>query len=333
MKQRVEALGRRSVDGMESTSNQWELELQASMKKLNEIPLGKENNVFNENDKTFNKLESIENKSKMEKLMKDNDNVKVDSQPGKFSLSYQGWQSLTQSPINSIFSKSKDALKNSISKSLSNSPVNMKQFSFSRAKLERTQSIEKPIVDKEDKESRKNTKNCDNLDVQCGISSLETSKIDISQSEVENSQNTCEDDVNSRIEKISDDIEKVQKERVLDKNFTTHSLSSSPIKRNLLLSSKSTKSLDIARESLNSNRDFKKPNCPSKELPLLSIFRNSLSKDKSCSMIDLGDKQNLKSLFENSSNKNLQTVSVERLANARHKLMCNDNCDLKPETQ
>lgn len=315
LKQRVESLGRRSVDGMESTSNQWELELQASMKKLNEIPLGKENTNFHNNE-TFNELPLVENKL----IKNDNNIVKLDSQSTKFSLSYQGWQSLTQSPINSIFNKSKDALKNSISKSLSNSPVNMKQFSFSRAKLEK--QIEKPtIVDKEESSTVTNQGISTNLEIETKSSNQDKdSPIDI------NSRENCQSNVDLR-------IEKVQIAPVLDKNFTTHSLSSSPVKRNFLFNSKSTKSLDIARET---NREFKKPNCPSKELPLLSIFRNSsgMSKDKSCSMIDLGDKQNLKSLFENSSNKNLQTVSVERLANARHKLMCADNnSDLNSSTQ
>lgn len=334
LKQRVESLGGRSVDGMESTSSQWELELQASMKKLNEISLGKGNNNFpNNNDEALDKL------STLDKLTKNNDNeiVKMDSQPAtRFSLNYQGWQSLAQSPINSIFNKSKDALKNSISKSLSNSPVNMKQFTFSRAKLERQQSVDKSTITNHDNKESQNITNSSNLNLEKnspsnGIDDDDNVDGENLQKDVDSQKNSQHTDNNSRTEKS--DIEKVQiTPTMVDKNFTTQSLSSSPVKRNYLLNSKSTKSLDINRElSLNANEEFKKPNCPSKELPLLSIFRNSfgMSKDKSCSMIDLGDKQNLKGLFENSSNKNLQTVSVERLANARHKLMCTDNCELK----
>lgn len=334
LKQRVESLGGRSVDGMESTSSQWELELQASMKKLNEISLGKGNNNFsNNNDEALDKL------STLDKLTKNNDNeiVKMDSQPAtRFSLNYQGWQSLAQSPINSIFNKSKDALKNSISKSLSNSPVNMKQFTFSRAKLERQQSVDKSTITNHNNKESQNITNSSNLNLEKnspsnGIDDDDNVDGENLQKDVDSQKNSQHTDNNSRTEKS--DIEKVQiTPTMVDKNFTTQSLSSSPVKRNYLLNSKSTKSLDINRElSLNANEEFKKPNCPSKELPLLSIFRNSfgMSKDKSCSMIDLGDKQNLKGLFENSSNKNLQTVSVERLANARHKLMCTDSCELK----
>ncbi|XP_043460956.1 SH3 domain-binding protein 5 homolog [Leptopilina heterotoma] len=337
LKQRVESLGGRSVDGMESTSSQWELELQASMKKLNEISLGKGNNNFTDDNN-----EALDKLSTLEKLTKNNDNelVKFDSQPAtRFSLNYQGWQSLAQSPINSIFNKSKDALKNSISKSLSNSPVNMKQFTFSRAKLERQQSVDKSTITNDDDDNNKESQNITNSSnlqlvekkLPSNIIDDNDEKLQKNSSHVDSEKKSQHTDNNSRTEKS--DIKKVQiTPTMVDKNFTTHSLSSSPVKRNYLFNSKSTKSLDINRElSLNANEEFKKPNCPSKELPLLSIFRNSfgMSKDKSCSMIDLGDKQNLKGLFENSSNKNLQTVSVERLANARHKLMCTDNCELK----
>lgn len=318
---------------MESTSSQWELELQASMKKLNEIHLGESSCVD-----TNKEVTSVGTQNGREKSAKNcqNDNMKqcVDSQPGKFSLTnYQGWHSLTHSPINSIFSKSKDALKNSISKSLSNSPVNMRQFSFVRSKLDRTQSNEKSNGNKEEKESRNcsESHNCDSLNSPIDVSHVNqkdsrNEKVNSEDLPRNLSQNIA---VDSRTEKSPRhfDVEKVQKN-----NFTTHSLSSSPVKRNSLYGTKSSKSLDVEKE-INQNWDFKKPNCPSKELPLLSIFRNSsgMSKDKSCSMIDLGDKQNLKTLFENSSSRNLQTVSVERLANARHKLVCNENCDLNPE--
>ena len=318
---------------MESTSSQWELELQASMKKINEIHLGESSSVDVDKE-----LTSIVTKNESEKSAKEyhSDSVKqcVDSQVGKFSLTnYQGWQSLTQSPINSIISKSKDALKNSISKSLSNSPVNMKQFSFGRSKLDRTQTTEKSTANKEGKDSQNCSKSQD-YDLSFDTVKTPSDASHDNQKDLQKEKINSEDlshnlSVDSRTEKSArhSDVEKVQKD-----NFTSHSLSSSPIKRHSLYGSKLSKSLDTEKE-IDQNRQFKKSNCHSKELPLLSIFRNSpgMSKDKSCSMVDLGDKQNLKTLFENSSSKNLQTVSVERLANARHNLVYNDNCDLNQE--
>lgn len=62
-----------------------------------------------------------------------------------------------------------------------------------------------------------------------------------------------------------------------------------------------------------------------KELPLLSIFNRSsslrMSRDRSCSMVNLDDKNNIKSILDNTDLKNIQAVSVERLACARNILM------------
>ena len=342
---------------MESTANQWELELQASIKKLNEISLSESSSFSTENE-TAENLTSIENKTEKSAKNIENDNMKqcVDSQSGKlFLMNYQGWHSLTQSPINSILSKSKDALKNSISKSLSNSPVNMRQFSFGKAKLDRTQSNEKSTtIVKKEKESQNSSKSqiYGSLDFETVKTSSDLQAVKTSSSE--DNVDSCNNQTDSRIENVDSNnlsrnlsavsrtekspqhtnVVKVQKVHEHGNNFTTHSLNSSPIKRNFLFASKSSRSLNV--ESVDQQREFKKSvYSASKELPLLSIFRNSqhMSKDKSCSMIDLGDKQNLKTLFENGSNRNLQTVSVERLANARYKLMCKDKCDLKPEVE
>ncbi|XP_012282767.1 SH3 domain-binding protein 5 homolog [Orussus abietinus] len=161
LKQRMDQLGSRSVDGSESTSSQWELELQASMEKLNNIPLRKSNFEANK-DCRDSKLESStpQSISPLETHVKDlpeasrneSNRSRTDFKSLKRSFArgvtlphYQGWQSLTQSPINSILSRSKIALKNSISKSLTNSPVNLGNFSFGET-LKTTNAKAKPSI-------------------------------------------------------------------------------------------------------------------------------------------------------------------------------------------
>jgi len=113
------------------------------------------------------------------------------------------------------------------------------------------------------------------------------------------------------------------------------SANSSPIKLKNLLSSvksldiRSTDQLDKAQSSI--SKKFASKTASIKELPLLSLFGQtsaSALRSKSNSMINLGGKQNLKTLLDNSRLGNIQAISAERLANARHKLV-ND----RPETK
>ncbi|KYN00462.1 PREDICTED: SH3 domain-binding protein 5 homolog [Cyphomyrmex costatus] len=114
------------------------------------------------------------------------------------------------------------------------------------------------------------------------------------------------------------------------------SANSSPIKlKNLLLSS--ARSLDTeSADQLDKgsiSKKFASRTTSIKELPLLSLFRQtsalSAFKGKSSSMINLGGKQNLKTLLENSPHlSNIQAISAERLANVRHKLV-NDCLETK----
>lgn len=106
------------------------------------------------------------------------------------------------------------------------------------------------------------------------------------------------------------------------------SANSSPIKlKNLLLSS--AKSLDTGStdqlDKRSISKRFASKTASIKELPLLSFFGQtstiSALKGKSSSMINLGGKQNLKTLLDNSYLGNIQAISAERLANVRHKLV------------
>jgi len=108
----------------------------------------------------------------------------------------------------------------------------------------------------------------------------------------------------------------------------SRSANSSPRKlKNLLRST--AKSTDCeSTERLDERFNLKKlagKTANIKELPLLSFFGStsalSVIRGKSCSMIALDGKQNLKTLLDNSRLGNIQAVSAERLANARYKLV------------
>lgn len=115
---------------------------------------------------------------------------------------------------------------------------------------------------------------------------------------------------------------------LLQKNVS-RSANSSPLKRkNLLISSArslDTESADQLEKSSISKKFASIKTASIKELPLLSLFGQtsalSVLRGKSSSMINLGSKQNLKTLLDNSHLGNIQAISAERLANLRHKLV------------
>lgn len=162
------------------------------------------------------------------------------------SISNQGWHSLTQSPINSIISRSKTAFKNSFSKSLASSPVNKSAFAFIKPKVQPLET------------------------------SLNSNKATLG-------QNQC-------TKRITNELR-------------PHSLDSTPTRKDV--------------RGLEQND---KPNKTS-ELPLLSIFNNSKSDGRSCSLVNLNEKKNLNIPINKTAMNNIQTVSMERLASARYKII------------
>lgn len=110
------------------------------------------------------------------------------------------------------------------------------------------------------------------------------------------------------------------------------SANSSPMKlKNSLTSSSDSSDSEISEQHLGERAAIKKfavKTASIKELPLLSLFGRtstlSVIRGKSCSMIDLDSKQNLKTLLDNSRLGDIQAVSAERLAYVRYKLV-NDN--------
>ena len=253
----------------------------------------------------------------------------------------QGWQSLTHSPINSILNRSKIAIRNSISKSLGNSPVNM-SFSFGRSKVETPQSYNDTV-----KEQLQDDSWIQNSDKR--ISNARTSILNNSQHTKDNNRHKSfelsepsefkmpnelksKPVENFEKQKVSSDIVHVQNDTVgANLGISSRSMNSTPVKTKKVLSRKSAaKSLDHSQEDFVKSQSSKNKNTKTSsvmELPLLSMFEASvtaagMSKDKSCSMINLADeKRNFKAVLDNADLANIQAVSVERLASARHNIM------------
>ncbi|KAK0175611.1 hypothetical protein PV327_009351 [Microctonus hyperodae] len=351
LKERMENIGGRSVDGSESTSNQWELELQASLEKLNTLtnknsnwnsPIRSENSlsILKLNSDSLNNCQSdFKNNSPMMDQRKQQNYNLSKKLPVNFQLmkkiglnndenigNNQGSQSLTQSPINSILNRSRMAIKNSLSKSLTNSPINI---GFKSGKSNIINNL--LSVDSHDATISVNNSTINN------ISSLKNNQKDSNNA---NDNNELTVPINESKTVYNSNEQEISCDRINDENGNCSNDSG-------ILGNSECKSISVHETHDNclleknceikfvDNAKFKEASCKIssiKELPLLSIFERSnklkISKDKSCSMINLAEKQNLKSRFDNSAMGNIQAVSVERLANARHILMA-EHADTK----
>ncbi|XP_043270635.1 SH3 domain-binding protein 5 homolog [Venturia canescens] len=367
LQQRVDQLGGRSIDGSESFSSQWELELQASMEKLNSLSM--KNSQWNVSSAGKDESDSAQDRCNVrEKELSDhrvrhteqvepkslkNDQNEQKKLPIDFQIlrkltsnstitssSGDVRQSLTQSPINSILNRSKMAIRNGISKSLSNSSVNM-SFGFARSRIEnQTCDTKKPPKDgitnekcesriptngtTEEKDSQfsETSKNV-RIEEEKNLGVLRHSE-EFRESELPKSSKSVEcDDPKNR--KLTND--KLEAKKLTQ--FTSHSVDSTPVRSKPPLSRTTARSLDHDNEDLVKCPNFKKipaaKTSSVRELPLLSLFektaKSPMSKDKSCSMINLAEKHNLKTLLDNPDLRSIQTVSVERLASARNNLI------------
>lgn len=242
-------------------------------------------------------------------------------------------QPFTQSPINSILNRSKIAIRNSISKSLSNSPVNM-SFGFVRSRTgnenceienkKYENSISTDRGSEENEVSRLSEKSTNSRIEEDGNVEISRDPEKFRESKVPKSNEIAisEDAINQKLTKETLEAKKFTQ-------FASHSVDSTPVRSKPPLCRVTAKSLDHENERLVKCPSFKKipaaKTSSIRELPLLSLFektaKTSMSKDKSCSMINLAEKHNLKTLLDNPDLRNIQTVSVERLACARNNLM------------
>ncbi|XP_072755184.1 uncharacterized protein [Anoplolepis gracilipes] len=391
-KENAEHIDKRSVDGSESKFTQWELELQASMEKLNRISIGNSLLVRKRDAQSSSDLQTVDvgannllsnevwqSSNQFPRSTKDSKtfekNEFVDSRPPHLQRSCSMINSMISSQGSSMF-----ALTNNTSKSLNSSPVNRStsnfknriitekagsanilkyvpnkicQFDIRNKKAQSSWSINDYSsnfdidTSEEQKRNRCSNTNDNNLVSTSHVQSTNLSTMTHSfnikflpaEPNLSEGHHSFESDnhsvtfpsISQHLTSSQNDITQLQTQsnsNILQKK-TSCSANSSPVKlKNLLISSPKSNSENVGRFDQESiPKQFASKTATIKELPLLSIFRPisglSAIKGKSCSMIDLDDKQNLKTLLDNSRLGNIQAISVERLANVRQKLVNN----------
>ncbi|XP_012218080.1 SH3 domain-binding protein 5 homolog [Linepithema humile] len=362
----AEHLDKRSVDGSESKFTQWELELQASMEKLNRLSVEKSSYV----KERGNAQSSSDLRDAVEVGTANGTcyNLLPAEQSNAHSLNQ--FPRSTAKDLKTFVGRPSEGTstlvsKNNISKSLNNSPVNRSTSTFEDRTMKKTGSadISKYVpnqtssqfdiksrraqsssninissidVDATSEEQRRNNVN-DTLVSKSHVQLTNLSTTQASNAEFLPAESSLSKKrfapafgVNQHRVGSQSDVTLSQtrsSSNILHKNASCSANSSPRRLKNLLRStarstdSKSTERLD---ERFNLKKLASKT-ASIKELPLLSFFGStsalSTIRGKSCSMIDLDGKQHLKTLLDNSRLGNIQAVSAERLANARHKLV------------
>lgn len=314
-------LGRRSVDGSEATSNQWELELQASMEKLNSAPF---NNKDSENGERKIREETYERKEICDTHLRDkNDTIdfadnlqynldsksegstertsnlfkklSTDVDTNKRSIdvvpsvsSSNSFQSLYHNFINSVQTRSKYI--NDITKSLYKESINKRDYF-----VEAVKSPEKKAVD---------------LNASTYLTNR-ISEVDLRNSKSQTNAKTNIEDIKSNcsMPKLNDSTEFNVNDNKITTNITSlnslkglstsvcyNSANSSPIKSINLFPSKNKRSSNNELNRIQSKTTIERNKSSSiKELPLLSLIgipttSFSTRKEKSSSMNDLNSK-------------------------------------------
>ncbi|XP_014229286.1 SH3 domain-binding protein 5 homolog [Trichogramma pretiosum] len=302
LREQLDNLETRSVDGSESNSNQWEGELQAGIENLNNSSINVCENIKTDNTSSLNDFDlKAPQESRFEKPSQNEAKESTTSKNSNMQLP-------PPSPLNSIINRSKIAFMNSFSKSLTNSSMNIGSFSFGKSK-----SLDSKGEEDQSHQVKENIKRSESLD-------------DSTKENHQNYQN-CKPTY-SEIHSVltqHHDLQNISKSK--DLNKVTHSLDSTPVRNRSKSTPWTLSSINVL--STETEKDISKQSVSSslktKEFPLLSFFQKSTNlmpqKNTSSSMINLNEKQHLKTLLDNSALGNLQAASVEKLANARHKLV------------
>lgn len=367
---------------------QWELELQASMEKLNRLSM--ENSLHVEerdvqsssdlrdtievdtvNGTCYNSLVTEQYNTRSNQFSKSTENSGTFKRD-RFSESHLLKSCSTIDSTMTLRDASTLPLKSNTSKSLNSSPVNRGTSNFENRITEKTKSrdVSKYVPNRISQFNIKDRKTQSSWD----INSPNTACVDVMREEPERNRHSNINDTlankshvqltNLRIAQVSnieflpaesslsgrhvaapsvsqhfknsqDDVALLRSSSNIPQKSASCSANSSPVKlKNLLISS--VKSLDAgSTDHLDKSSISKKiasKTASIKELPLLSLFGQtsalSALRGKSSSMVNLGSKQNLKTLLDNSHLGNIQAISAERLANVRHKLV--NDC---PETK
>lgn len=376
------------MDGSESKFTQWELELQASMEKINRLSFGNSSSLVRKRDAQSSSdlrdavdvgvasnvlsAEIWHSLSQFPSSTKDSEKNFEKNEPvhGRPTSHLQRSYSMINSMMLTLQDASKAfALTSNTSRSVNGSPVNRSKSSFeSRSATEKAESVDtlKYVPNKmcqleirnrktqsswnindysnyfdgtNDDEGRKSK--CNNTNDNSIDTSRDEQFTNLSfkflPKEPTLSKGHCSPNSETRsvsfpgsqhLTNSQTDIERFNS-NILQK-ITSCSANSSPmkLKNPLIPSVKSTDNENAERfdeKSVPKSSQFAEKGPSIKELPLLSFFGSALStnRGKSCSMIDLDDKRNLKTLLDNSRLSNIQAISVERLANVRRKLVNN----------
>lgn len=302
-KEDVEHLEKRSVDGSESKCTQWELELQASMEKLNcssienslyvkeqdEVPSSSSDSRDPDVGTRYNLLPA-----ELSEPHSSNRSSSSTKEPETFLGRPLQRSCSTQ---NSTLRETSTTIspKSDISKSLNNSPINRNLFNLeSRNVMEKTGSAD----------ASKYVPN------------------NISQFYIQNENAQNEKAIDQQRPASSQDNGTMLL-RSSSANISQHSASCSAASS----PGKLTLSADIGERKIGKSENRASNVNSIKELPLLSLFGSTsalttLIKGKSCSMIDLDGKPGLKTLLDKSRLGNIR-ASMERLANVRHNVINN----------
>lgn len=374
------------MDGSESKFTQWELELQASIEKLNHLSVGNPLLVRKRDAQSSSDLRSAvdditnnflsaeiwQSLSQFPRSTKDPEtfekNEPVNSNPPHLQRSYSMINSMITLQGTSTFTSTSNT-----TKSLNSSPINRSASNFENRNItekagsaDMLQYVPNRIcqfdIKNKKAQSSWNINDYSNHDVntneeqeknECNINDSLTNTSHVQPMNLSTTTDSFNikflppelnlsegnrsfhsenrslmfSGINQHLMSSQNDITRLQTQfssNTLQKN-TSCSANSSPMKlKNLLISAKSNiKNMERSAEESIPKQFTRK----TKELPLLSLFgpTSALSaiKGKSCSMIDLDDKQNLKTLLDNSHLGNMQAISAERLANVRSKLVNN----------
>ncbi|XP_078038850.1 uncharacterized protein LOC144471042 isoform X1 [Augochlora pura] len=356
----TEHLGKRSVDGSETISSQWELELQTNMKKLSNLSLenahdtdSKKLQFYNEDSTNSNNFTSglnnnfsqtrelsIHSLNQFQKLLK---NLQALKNPlANISLPSPAERSnATKDPTvdSVVLNKRKFNFKDSISKSLSNSPIKINLIKLGSTSTGEVESTTEYVPNKNSKFGFNNNKlesNSDiNLSLNHDINSVGKyrSMSDILDNKTDNlelnkqisnfkhtdahkhNMSTTKDSHSAQLNTQNKTDLQLQKKVVSTKTwFKSNSLQ-------FLSHSASSSSVNSKQITNDSNNHFttkettiKTPN----ELPLLLLLDKqhllTNGKGRSCSMINLNDKSN-RVLLDNLHLTNIRPLSIENLTN------------------
>ncbi|XP_031828576.1 uncharacterized protein LOC116425251 [Nomia melanderi] len=359
-----EKLEKRSVDGSEAISSQWELELQTNITNLSNLSLEsshdtdskklqfynqdstKSNNFTSELNCNFSQTRelSIHSLNQFQKLLKNLQALKNPLANMSLPSSSEGSNTTKGQTTNfAVLNKRKFNFKNSISKSLSNSPLKMNLIRLGSTSVEEVESTIKYVPNKTFKFGFNNKlqsnsdinlplnlnsssigkyqsmdhsldNKTDNLELDKQTSNLkgtETYTHDLHTTKSSVQLNTHKK-INSQLEEEVISTKKLFRSNSLQ--CLSHSASSSSIKvKQITNNSNDHSTLEkMAKKALNV-----------KELPLLVLLDKKHSftdnKCKSYSMINLNDKQTF-TLLDDLHLHNIKTLSTERFTNLKDNL-------------